>query len=166
MPEQEHDIEGVPLSAIRVNLEDRTVELEDQQGTVAKLVFPPFGTIYFQGSVSSLPEAPTPSTKEPERTPTVTLTGRLTAKPRQGKADRSGNLTAYARFAAHVEGEQGPHDYIATFHRHTARLALGFDRDAQITVEGYPHPSGSESRLDTFSVVNILNLQAKRQRSS
>lgn len=88
--------------------------------------------------------------------PTVTLTGRLTTKPKPGRPDRSGNRTAYARFAAHAEGEQA-HDYIATFHRQTAQLALSLARGAQVTVEGYPHASGSEKRMDTLSVFRIID---------
>lgn len=53
------------------------------------------------------------------------------------------NRSRVLSFAAHVEGEQGPHDLIASFHRHTARIALGLGRDGQITVEAYAHPSAA-----------------------
>ncbi len=87
---------------------------------------------------------------------TVTMSGRLKTAPRPGRPDRSGNATTYARFAAHVDGEDDAHDYVATFHRHTAPLALRLRKEDQITVEGYPHQSSGERRLDTFSVVNLV----------
>ena len=93
---------------------------------------------------------------------TVTLTGRLKANPRPGRADRNGNATAYARFSAHVEGEDQAHDYVCTFHRHTAPIALRLRNEDQITIEGYPHPSGTPQRLDTFSVINVPSYPARQ----
>jgi len=97
----------------------------------------------------------------------VTLTGRLKTKPREGKPDRRGNATAWARFAAHVDGEEGPHLYSATFHRHTAAIALTLEKDAPITVDGYAHPSPdpASTRLDTLSVVNLVAYPGKGQRT-
>ena len=97
----------------------------------------------------------------------VTLAGRLKTKPREGKPDRRGNPTAWARFAAHVEGEDGPHLYSATFHRHTAAIALTLDKDAPLTVDGYAHPSRDPAgtRLDTLSVVNLVAYPGKGQRA-
>ncbi len=91
----------------------------------------------------------------------MTLSGKLKAKPKEGKPDRSGKPTAYARFSAHVEGEKEPHDFLATFHRHTTKIALTLSKDSQITVDGYPHPGNSEKRLDTFSVINIIQYPDK-----
>ncbi len=159
---KEGEPSGVPLKAIHINLTDRSIEFESEQGTVAKLTFGKEGIIFNAAALelSTPSEAlQSPSQEDQgkqEKEATITLTGRLKNKPKQGRADRSGNPTAYARFAAHIGDEEGPHDYIATFHRHTARIALGLPRDAQVTVEGYPHPSGSEKRLDTFSVINLV----------
>lgn len=160
MSEREEHVEGLPLTAIYINLEEHRVELESSHGTVASVSFPSVGTIYFNGGEPR----PTDSVSGPEdgeKNRPIVLTGRLKNKPREGRADRSGNPTAYARFSAHVEGEEGPHDYIATFHRHTTQLALGLAANAQITVEGYPHASQSEKRLDSFSVINVLNWPGK-----
>ncbi len=154
--EEGDDNWGLPVTNVRINLLDRSVELESLDGTVATLRFPAFGTIYFQGKPPADEGAP-PEPEDGEKPKTVVLTGRLKAKPKEGRADRSGNPTAYARFSAHVEGEREAHDYIATFHRHTAAVALGLPSSAKITVEGYPHPSSSSNRLDSFSVINILN---------
>lgn len=154
MPKEQ---EGIPLTAIHINLEDNRIEFEDSHGTIATVSFPALGTIYFDEGRPERSVSGASAPEERERAQTVTLTGRLRTEPRQGRPDRSGNPTAYARFSAHREGEEGPHDYIATFHRHTVQIALGLRRDAQIAVEGYPHPSGSDRRQDTFSVINILN---------
>jgi hypothetical protein len=96
-----------------------------------------------------------------EREKTITLTGKLKSKPQPGKNDRNGKPTAYADFAAHVEGEEKAHDFVATFHRHTRGIALKLPKEAQMTVNGYPHPSNSARRKDTFSVVNILDYPGK-----
>jgi len=145
-----------PLTGIHINLEERSIEFEDKHGTVAKLRLAANGVI-FDGGSARFSGGEDANKEGNEDKQTVTLTGRLKAKPRQGRPDRSGNPTAYARMSAHVEGEEGTHDYIATFHRHTAPIALSLANDAQITVEGYPHPSRSEGRLDTLSVFNIVN---------
>jgi hypothetical protein len=96
-----------------------------------------------------------------EREKTITLSGKLKSKPQPGKNDRSNNPTAYANFAAHVEGEKAAHDYVATFHRHTRGIALKLPVEAQITVTDYPHPSDTPKRKDTFSVVNIVDYPGK-----
>jgi hypothetical protein len=90
-----------------------------------------------------------------EREKTITLTGKLKSQPKPGKPDRSGKPTAYADFAAHVEGEKAAHYYVATFHRHTKDIALKLPKEAQITVNDYPQ------RKDTFSVVNVVDYPGK-----
>jgi len=56
--------------------------------------------------------------------------------------------------------------YLATFHRHTAAIALGLARNDQVTVEGYLHPASDPSgkRLDTFSVIAIHSYPGKPER--
>ena len=88
---------GIRLTGIHVNLEEHRIEFEDSHGTVASVEFPAFGTIYFRGGAPSLPEISAPAPRGPESAPQVTLSGRLTTKPREGRLDRSGNPTAYAR---------------------------------------------------------------------
>ena len=116
------------------------------------------------------PEQPEPGEQSPrtELEGRVTLAGRLKTTPREGKPDRRGNPTAWARFAAHVEGEDGPHLYSATFHRHTAAIALTLEKDAPITVDGYAHPSRDPAgtRLDTLSVVNLVAYPGKGKRAA
>jgi hypothetical protein len=97
---------------------------------------------------------------------TVALTGRLKSQPKEGRPDNQGHPTAYARFAAHEEGAESGHLYLATFHRASRRIALGLAADDQITVEGYPHPSDDPSgkRLDTLSVFRFLNYPGKPEK--
>jgi hypothetical protein len=96
-----------------------------------------------------------------EREKTITLSGKLKSQPKPGKPDRSGKPTAYADFAAHVTGEDKAHDFVATFHRHTRDIASKLPKEAQITVTGYPHPSNTPKRKDTFSVVNFVEYPGK-----
>jgi hypothetical protein len=171
---------GIPFTDIHINLTDQTITLKKEDDVVATLVFegklPAAGVIFFGNQSQALLDSPfneapeTPvspaspaSTSEAakEREKTVTLIGKLKSKPQPGKNDRSNKPTAYADFAAHVEGEKGAHDYVATFHRHTRRIALTLPKEAQITVNGYPHPNSSPRRKDTFSVVNIVEYPGK-----
>ncbi len=168
------------LSAIRFDYDQARVIVEAEGKPVAQIPFPVAGVIfqapYQVVDAQPLPE-PSPAAAElpaevvesvltdgpqrKEREKTLTLTGRLKSNVQEGKPDRSGKPTAYARFAAHVEGEREAHDYLTTFHRHTAKIALGLPANSQMTVEGYAHPSGSEKRLDTLSVINIVQWPGK-----
>lgn len=168
---------GIPFTDIHINLTDQTITLKKEEEVVATLVFagklPAAGVIFFGNQPQALLDSPFDSEAEvsvsptsasdaaKEREKTVTLSGKLKSKPQAGKNDRSGKPTAYADFAAHVEGEKNAHDYIATFHRHTRQIALKLPPEAQITVNGYPHPSNKATRKDTFSVVNIVEYPGK-----
>ena len=175
---KEHEGAGIPITAIHINLKDRSITLETEGQTVAKLTLAPEGVIFYQpqhdleasnpapastqlSQRSSVVESPTSEPPASKERKTTVLTGKLKAKPKEGRPDRRGAPTAFARFAAHVEGEDKPHDFIATFHRHTTKLALTLDKEAQITVDGYPHKSNSPKRLDTFSVINLLAYPGK-----
>jgi hypothetical protein len=168
---------GIPFNDIHINLTDQTITLKKEDAVVATLVFegklPAEGVIFFPNQSQTLPAgtsdavvsqaiepvSPTSPAKEQEKT--ITLTGKLKSKPQPGRNDRSGKPTAYADFAAHVEGEEEAHYYKVTFHRHTRQIALTLPKEAQITVNGYPHPSNSPKRTDTFSVVNLLEYPGK-----
>jgi hypothetical protein len=165
-----------PLSSIHIDLEERSVifRAEDR---ATKLMLTPAGVLYqhLQGAAitersverlvdESEEEAEDASTTE--REPTVTLSGKLKSKPRQGRADGRGNATAWARFAAHEQGRREAHFYLATFHRHTADIALALPVDAALTVQGYVHPNQQQGRMDTISVVNIVRYPGKPNRST
>ena len=171
---------GIPFTDIHINLTGQTITLKKEEEVVATLVFegklPAAGVIFLGSQPQALLDSPfdeepeTPvspaspasaSDAAKEREKIVTLSGKLKSKPQPGKNDRSNKPTAYADFAAHVEGEKGAHDYVATFHRHTRGIALKLPVEAQITVMGYPHPSKSPKRKDTFSVVNIVEYPGK-----
>jgi hypothetical protein len=171
---------GIPFTDIHINLTDQTVTLKKEDEIVATLVFegklPAAGVIFFGNQTPALlesrfaeePEIPlspaspaSASEAAKEREKMITLSGKLKSKPQPGRNDRSNKPTAYADFAAHVEGEKDAHYYVATFHRHTKGIALKLPVEAQITVTGYPHPSNSARRKDTFSVMNIVNYPGK-----
>jgi hypothetical protein len=165
---------GIPFTDIHINLTDQTITLEKDEEVVATLVFagklPAEGIIFFPNKLKVLSDSPfdedveapvSPTIPAKEREKTIALTGKLKSQPKAGKPDRSGKPTAYADFAAHVEGEKDAHYYVATFHRHTRDIAAKLPKEAQITVTGYPHPSTSAKRKDTFSVVNIVEYPGK-----
>jgi hypothetical protein len=87
---------------------------------------------------------------------TIVVSGRIKSPVQAGKPDRNGKPTAWARMAVYEEGED-PHLYLASFHKHTTKLALRMFPEDPLTVEGYPHPSTQEGKLDTFSVINIVS---------
>jgi hypothetical protein len=131
---------------------------------------PAEGVIFFANQPQALSDSPfdeeveapvSPASAAKEKEKTAILTGKLKSKPQSGRNDRSGKPTAYADFAAHVEGEEDAHYYKATFHRNTRNIALKLPAEAQITVFGYPHPRNSPRSRDTFSVVNIVDYPGK-----
>lgn len=160
--EQEgHEI-PITVTTIHIDLKERIVSFEHEGEEIAKVSFANEGVVFVRGDQESLPassETGPKAAKESE--PRVVLTGRLKTKLREGRPDRNGRPTAYGKFAAHVEGEDQAQMYIATFHRHTTKIALSLPRDVQITVDGYPHESNSPKRLPTFSVINLVDYPGK-----
>lgn len=161
------------LSSIHINLKDRSITFESGDQPVAKLTLAPEGVIFEAAYGLPLPrrEGELPSTSPAtspgkEKEQTVTLTGKLKSQPKEGKPDSKGNPTAWARLAVHEEDEKEAHMYLASFHRHTVKVALSLPRDAQITVEGYPHrkEDPSKKRTDTLSVINILGYPGKKEK--
>jgi hypothetical protein len=171
---------GIPFTDIHINLANQTITLKKEDEVVATLVFEgklsAAGVIFFGSQPQALldspfdeepeiPVSPTSPATTPEaakeREKTVTLSGKLKSQPKPGKRDRSGKPTAYADFAAHVEGEKDAHYYKATFHRHTRDIALKLPTEAPITVTGYPHPRNTPKSTDTFSVMNIVDYPGK-----
>ncbi len=176
----ERESQPISLTAIRINFKDRSITFEAEDRPVAKLSLAPEGVIF---EVSSAPAisthdaaaSPTDASAKPTQEPssvkpaegkerTVTFSGKIKSQPKEGKPDSRGNPTAYARFAVHEEGREDAHLYLATFHRHTAKIALSLAKEAPITVEGYPHPSSDPKRMDTLSVINILNYPGKPEK--
>lgn len=171
---KEQEGRAIALTAIQIDLANRSITFEAEHKPVARLSLGPEGIIFealsMPASAAPSPELPSSQEASPskEKEKTVILTGKLKAKPKEGKPDRRGRPTAYARLAAHEEGQEDPHLYLATFHRHTTKIALSLAKDAQLTVEGYPHLSGDPSgkRMDTLSVINIVQYPGKLQKGT
>ncbi len=174
----------IRITRIALDLEERSLTVENQDRVLARVTLAREGLV-FQGlsadadaaieavelpDTEELPasnpvQTVAPTRQEAEKRPATTFQGKLKTKPTPGRVDRRGNPTACARFAAHVEDEEQAHMYFATFHRHTAALALDLDPNIPITVEGYPHASDSPGdRLDTLSVIHLLDYPGKPQK--
>jgi hypothetical protein len=171
---KEADGVHITYTNVHINLTEQTITFKKENEVVATLVFegklPAEGVIFLPNQPQALLDSPfdeevetpvSPAAPAKEREETATLSGRLKSKPKSGRNDRSGKPTAYADFAAHVEGEEKAHYYKATFHRHTRNIALKLPVEAQITVFGYPHPRESDKSTDTFSVVNMVDYPGK-----
>jgi hypothetical protein len=150
--------------------------LPAKEGALAALRLTSQGIVFqFGESVSaqsdrSAAAIPTPSENvapgaEAERDKPLTLQGKLKGAPKLGRPDAKGNKTAWARFAAHDADREGAHLYSATFHRHTADIALGLESGASLTLQGYPHEQSdpASKRMDTLSVINVLDYPGKPQ---
>jgi hypothetical protein len=144
-----------PLRHVHIDLQEVSVVLEAENGQ--RMTFNP--RLLIQQLLSTIPVELAPAEEEKEST--VTLAGRLKSVPKEGRPDGSGFPTAWARFAAHEEGSGQAHMYIATFHRKARDIALTLKPDSQIIVEGYPHPASQPDRMDTLSVVHLINYPGK-----
>jgi hypothetical protein len=164
------------VTEIHISLSRRSITLGSEGEPLATITFSPSGLL-FETPVPALPSEVQP----PEGAPTsallpegqaspgaeekkegmLILSGRLKSTPKEGRQDRSGKPTAYAKLAAHADEHEQAHMYLATFHGGTRQIALGLSREDPLTVEGYPHASEDPERSDTFSVIKILNYPGK-----
>lgn len=181
MSTEQGSYESITLKGIYINVEERAIEFEDEHGTVGRILFSgehillegrPFmlsGAEQSSGEPSEPQhDAPAaPQQEQREKQPLTTLTGRLLTQPKEGRPDSRSTPTAWARLAVLEEGREDAHLYSATFHRHTAGIALGLTKGTPITVEGYPHvrTNPADKRLDTFSVINVVAYPGKPERS-
>jgi hypothetical protein len=169
------EMERIPLTGIYVDIPGKSVILASAEGIVGSVRLAPEGVVFeaprsptlpATTSVAELP-AEVASVQEqegtPEREKPLTLQGKLKSRPRPGRPDARGNPTAWARFAAHEEDEEGAHMYSTTFHRQTVEIALGLEKDMPVTVQGFPHlqDDPSSTRMDTLSVINLLDYPGK-----
>jgi hypothetical protein len=186
----ENEEKYLHLRAIHIDLVGKAIVFEAEDRTATKLVLTPQGILYqllhssppIDRAVDQLTssarddvisESPADfSSREAsaakQKSPTVTLTGRLKSLPKEGRPDAQGHPTAWARFAAHEEGYESGHLYLATFHRASRRIALALAVNDQITVEGYSHPSGDPmgKRLDTLSIFRLLHYPGQPEKSA
>ncbi len=155
--------EGIYLHA-RVDREGNAALLLDQPSPVRPAeAIEPLPAIPSRVPLETAVPSPilAPNRASKEKQTTVTVTGTLQTTPRTGNSDAKGHQTAWALVAAHVEGEESPHLYSATFHRQAVKTALGLPRDAQVTIKGYAHPKQGDQRNDTFSVIAIIEYPGK-----
>jgi len=183
-PERQPDIR---LTGIHIDLVDRVVILDAEDGRKAKLSFgepaptPPAladhdadnpdestadddyvweETMAPEAASQSPGQPPTPASESREKQQTTTLTGNLRTQPRSGRPDSQGRPTAWARFAA--EDSEQDRVYSATFHRAAAPLALSLTKGAQLTIEGYLHPADpARKQPGRLSVIVVHNYPGK-----
>src|SRR5947209_7274227 len=169
MPEQQPNPQR--LRSIKLDLEKRYLQIESTDATAVRLTLSPQGivweliqpplqspTITTARTVDRLVEATEPEApaEAQEKEPIQTFTGKIKGQVREGRPDRSGKKTAWARVAVHEEGNDQARMLSCSFHRHTANLALTLPADAQITAQGYLRPSEDASRMDSFHIFNLV----------
>ena len=164
------EFEPERLRSIHIDLATRSITFQAER-SATRLVWGVEGLLYeVIGAASiaerSAEEAESAPATEATRDSTVTVTGRLKTRAKEGRPDRSGKPTAWAKLAAHEEGQDAAHMYSATFHRHTARIALALEQDAQVTVQGYVRPSNNPTRMDALSVFNVVAYPGKPAREA
>jgi hypothetical protein len=153
------------LKTIHIDLEARTIIFQAGQ-TETKLTFSTEGLLYEVLGADPITDRSVDrltgeSDGAKEKESSVTLTGRLKTQPKEGRADRRGKPTAWAKLAVHEGARDQAKMYSATFHRHTAKIALGLRRDALITVQGYVRESAAPQRMDSVSILNLLAYPGK-----
>jgi hypothetical protein len=108
------------------------------------------------------PETPaTPSKKADNQ---FLLSGRLKSKPTEGRPDGKGVPTAWARFAAHLDGDEEAWMLSTSFLRATRKVALSLNIGDQITVEGYINKNPDPEKMDRYNVFRFLNFPNKPPR--
>jgi hypothetical protein len=175
-PESEGSV-PIPLIGIYLDVPSKTVVFAAEEGVLAAVRLTAQGIVFQYGeshegqSEGPSPPLPSPSERlassaETEREKPLTLQGKLKGAPRLGRPDAKGNKTTWARFAAHEAEREGVHLYSATFHRHTADIALGLESGASLTLQGYPHEQSdpASKRMDTLSVINVLDYPGKPEK--
>jgi hypothetical protein len=166
----------IPLTGVYLDVPSKTLVFAAKEGVLAAVRLTQQGIVFQYGeshedqSVEPSPPLSSPSetlvsSAETESEKPLTLQGKLKGAPRLGRPDAKGNKTAWARFAAHEAEREGAHLYSATFHRHTADIALGLESGASLTLQGYPHEKSDpgSKRMDTLSVINVLDYPGKPQ---
>ncbi len=163
----EHQPTTARLKSVHLDLHERSLTFTADDETATRLTLTPEGVLYELLDRSPITGRSVEKVLSPaetrEKQPVVTIAGRLKTQPKEGRPDGRGNPTSWAVFAAHEEGSDEPHMYSATFHRHTAKLALSLSQDAQVTAQGYVRPSTEPEgkRMDGFSIFNLVNYPGK-----
>jgi hypothetical protein len=175
MSSEHEPSEPTPVEAIHYYPKTRSLVIEVAGGPLFALVQTPEGIFYelikahTRRSVERLePEpaaqdAPRPAPAK-EKAPTTIIPGKLQNQPVEGRPDRHGKPTAYARLLGHLEGEEGATLLSTSFHGKTRDIALVLAPGSRITAQGYLHRSSDPDRLSSFSVVHLLEYPGKVRR--
>lgn len=103
------------------------------------------------------------------KSPTLIIAGKLQTTPKEGRPDRQGKPTGWARFLGHVADSDSAVLFSATFHGRTRDMALTFQAEDALTAQGYVHwhraSSSDDRRMSTFSVIHLLQYPGKPTRS-
>lgn len=172
------------LEAVNIDLRNKAVEVQAEGGTKIRFTYTPRGVLMqlTLGSEASLsptddvvgppvveapaePASGAPAAAKPKN-PAEVMSGKLQTTPTDGRPDGRGRPTAWARFLAHRDGDDGALLISATFHNRTRDIALGLDAGDTITAQGYYHPSRDPQRLPTFSVFHLMNYPGKPARTA
>jgi hypothetical protein len=189
---QESEASTSKIRSIHIDLEERSIETLAHDGLVTRFTFGPEGVFEqllvpgsLEGAARRLLSIAQPETKAEtdagvespapddqkaavprERQPALVLPGRLQTRPMEGRPDGHGKSTAWARFLAHMDGQEGATLLSATFHNRTRDIALRLADGDAITAQGYLHPSRDPDRLSTFSVFHLINYPGKQSNNS
>ena len=182
---QEQEGQLNKLRTIHIDLEQRSAQIEFQDGTVERWIYNSegiFRSLLQSGSLesearrllaTSQPETGSaeaveqlndPAPARREKAPSQVLSGRLQGQPREGNPDGNGKPTAWAKFLAHIEGHEGAVWVSATFHNQTRPIALQLPAGSQITAQGYYHEARGSGRNPTFSIFHLINYEGKAAR--
>ena len=145
----EHEREPIHLTAIHVDLHERTITFEADDRSATRLTYSPRAVLYellgTDRAATSAPEAALRQRRQPteaaaahqdpqaaspskEKAPTTVLPGKLQTKPKDGRPDRHQKPTAWAQLLAHIEGREGATLLSTSFHGRTRELALSLHR--------------------------------------
>jgi hypothetical protein len=116
-------------------------------------------------AASPQPEPPATAAASKKADNQFLLTGRLKSKPQEGRPDGRAVPTAWARFAAHLDGDEEAWMLSTSFLRATRRIALSLAIGDQITVEGYINKNTDPEKMDRYNVFRFLNYPGKPARS-
>jgi hypothetical protein len=173
----------LPVEVIHYFCDDKRFVIEVAGGPVFSLTHLPDGIFYQLIEARSVSERSVerlvdelervPATDDAvvgeQRAPTTVVPGRIQGRAKEGRVDGRGRPTAWGRFLAHIDGEEGASLLSTTFHGRTRDIVLGLPEDASITAQGYLRrvtgANPEQRRMPTFSVIHLLQYPGKPEPS-
>jgi hypothetical protein len=110
-------------------------------------------------------DAPAPPNAK-EKTPSVSLTGRLKSQPIEGRPTKAGLPQAWAKLAVHEEGKEHAQMYSASFSRGAREIVLKLPKDAQITAEGYIREASEPGKMPAFNAFAVHRYPGKPEKGA